>query len=161
MRLRSTLVKFLDGMETLNKKFIVSFLIVLAFFVFLFFLNNKLPDNFRYLKISNVVLKVELANTFESQTLGLSGRENLKEKEGMLFVFDHLDRYAFWMKDMNFPIDIIWLDENKKIIHIERDVRPESYPTTFGPDQRSLYVLEVVSGFADKYNLKIGDGVSF
>lgn len=148
-------------METLNKKFIVSFLIVLAFFVFLFFLNNKLPDNFKYLKISDVVLKVELANTFESQTLGLSGRKNLREKEGMLFVFDHLDKYAFWMKDMNFPIDIIWLDENKKIIHIERDVRPESYPATFGPDQRSLYVLEVVSGFADKYNLKIGDNVSF
>jgi len=148
-------------METLNKKFIVNFLIVVLFFVFIFFINNNLKSSFKYIKIADVVLKVELAETIASQTLGLSGRKSLGEKEGMLFVFDHPDQYLFWMKDMNFSIDMIWLDENSKIIYIQKDARPESYPEVFGPRRSSSYVLEVVSGFSDKYNLREGDSLVF
>jgi hypothetical protein len=86
---------------------------------------------------------------------------NLAKNEGMLFVFNHPSQHVFWMKDMNFPIDMIWLDENLKIIYFQKNVLPESYPATFGPDQNSLYVLEVNAGFSDKHNLKIGDSLSF
>ena len=77
----------------------------------------------------------------------------------MLFVFDHPAQYPFWMKDMNFPIDIIWIDENLKVIFIKKNAVPESYPEVFTSPQNSKYVLEVVAGFSDKYNIKIGDKV--
>lgn len=146
-------------METLNKKTIYSVFILIAFFLLLFYFYNKLPNNFKYLKIADTILKVEVASTPELQTQGLSGRNGLNENDGMLFVFDHSGVYYFWMKDMNFSIDMIWLDKNLKVIYIEKNATPESYPKTFGPNKDSLYVLEVVPGFSDKHNLKEGDSV--
>ena len=118
-------------------------------------------ENIKYLKIAGVDLKVEIVSTPEALSKGLSGRNSMGEDEGMLFVFDHPDKYAFWMKDMNFSLDMIWLDQDLKVVYIEKNAKPESYPKTFGPNQNSLYVLEVVSGFSDKHNLKIGDIASF
>jgi uncharacterized membrane protein (UPF0127 family) len=145
--------------------------IVILFFVVIFvfsFLkkNNSQTFNIQYVKIAGQSIKVDLALTAPQQEQGLSGRAGLKEDEGMLFVFEKPDRYFFWMKDMNFPIDMVWLapseagiGEDLKVIYIKKDARPESYPATFGPDKNAKYVLEVVSGFADKNNLKEGDTV--
>ena len=133
--------------------------------VILFFSFNALKykiENITEVKIAGQSIKVELALTPAEQARGLSGRESLKDDEGMLFVFSDQDKnktHKFWMKDMNFPIDMIWIDKDKKVIYIKKDARPESYPNLFGPDVASQYVLETVSGFADKNNLKIGDGV--
>ncbi len=155
-----------------------SFLVVFLFFGMIIFLtmrenftwgNNKekteIKDfNFNqvnYVYFGNTRVRVELAIDPETQARGLSGRENLKEDEGMLFVFAKPDKYFFWMKDMNFAIDMIWLDEYGKIIYIKRDARPESYPETFGIAEDTKFVLEVVSGFSDKHKLKIGDGAVF
>lgn len=113
------------------------------------------------IKIKDTSVNVEIVKTAEAQARGLSGRENLQEDEGMLFDFEKPDVYYFWMKDMKFPIDIIWFDENRKIIYIEKNITPESYPQSFGPDQNAKYVLEVVSGFTEKYNIKIGDEIVF
>ncbi len=77
----------------------------------------------------------------------------------MLFVFDKPDIYSFWMKDMLFPIDMIWISEDGKVVYIERDARPESYPNSFIPDAPAKYVLEVNAGFSEKNNLKVGDKV--
>ena len=79
----------------------------------------------------------------------------------MLFIFNSADNYGFWMKDMIFPIDIIWIGENKKIVYIEKNVLPESYPKNFSPNVKAMYVLEVLSGFSEKHNIKIGDEVFF
>ncbi|MCX6747455.1 MAG: DUF192 domain-containing protein [Candidatus Nomurabacteria bacterium] len=118
-----------------------------------------LPDYNRKISIAGIPLRVEFADTKEAQALGLSFRTPLKEDEGMLFVFDRPNTYKFWMKDMNFAIDMIWLDVNKKIVYIERNATPESYPKLFGPDQDAKYVLEVIAGFSAKHNLKIGDSL--
>ena len=112
-------------------------------------------------KIAGQNVKVELAMTPEEQALGLSGRDELKEDEGMLFVFSQPGNYPFWMKDMNFEIDIIWISEDKRVIYIKKDARPESYPEIYGPENSVKYVLEVVSGFSDKNDLQVGDGVLF
>ena len=79
--------------------------------------------------------------------------------EGCLDAFP--GKYDFWMKDMNFALDIIWLSEDLHIVYIKKDARPESYPAIFGPEMDTKYVLEVVSGFASRYNLKTGDSIYF
>lgn len=153
---------------------IKSFLIVGILFVGIFFILNKynieddktaqseVASNISdTIKINDVVLKVEVASTNIKRTKGLSGRESLSSDTGMLFVFSNSGKYSFWMKDMNFPIDIIWIDENFKIVEIEKDAKPESYPKSLGGVMDSKYVLETVSGFSDKNNIKIGDTVSF
>ncbi|NQU83725.1 MAG: DUF192 domain-containing protein [Parcubacteria group bacterium] len=101
-------------------------------------------------------LKVELADTVSKRTSGLSNRENLQDNMGMLFVFGKAERHGIWMKDMNFPIDIIWV-ENNEIIDIVSNVTPEDQKTTYYPRGDSSFVLELASGFVDKNDVKIGD----
>ena len=60
------------------------------------------------------------------------------------------------MKEMNFPLDIIWLDSEQKIIDIRSNLQPDSYPKTFSPNQPAQYVLEVPAGFAQNHNLNLG-----
>lgn len=111
--------------------------------------------------IGEKIVQIEIAEKNSERIRGLSGRESLSSDEGMLFVFSILDKHSFWMKDMNFSIDIAWLDENFEIIYIEDEVLPESYPETFGPSVQSLYVLEVVSNFFKENEIKVGDVLVF
>ena|SRR3989338_3833228 len=142
------------------KKNISSFVLAVVFFILLFVIPKD-HRNIKAIQIMGQNIRVNLATTDAAREQGLSGRENLKEDEGMLFVFDYPDKYSFWMKDMNFPIDMIWIGENKEIIYIKRDARPESFPESYGPTADSKYVLEIVSGLSSKNNLKEGDKVEF
>lgn len=114
-----------------------------------------------YVSIGGQKLKVDLAISDLEKQKGLSVKEILPEDEGMLFLFDQPRKYAFWMKDMKFDIDILWLDKDGQIVYIAKNVTPESYPKTFIPSVDASYVLEVVSGFSTKNNLKVGDKVEF
>lgn len=87
-------------------------------------------------------LKVEIVDTPLSRVEGLSGREGLDGGTGLLFVFESPETPGFWMKDMNFSIDILWFDEGKNLIDITEDITPETYPETFYPTQSILYALE-------------------
>ena len=98
-----------------------------------------------------------IADTEAKREKGLGGFVSLRSDDGMLFVFPKLGIYPFWMKDMQFSLDIIWLDEKCAITHIEKNASPETYPKSFTPDKNSLYVLEINAGFAEKNNLKTGD----
>jgi uncharacterized membrane protein (UPF0127 family) len=113
-----------------------------------------------FMKINGKIVSLIVADTIEERELGLGGRVSLGENEAMIFVFDIPAQYEFWMKDMKFPIDIIWLDEKFKVVHIESNVTPETYPDeVFVPEENSLYVIETAALFAEKNNLKIGDTV--
>ncbi len=148
---------------------VIIFFAITAYIVF-FGQYGKAPNNqeivennnyvIKYITIAERKVKVDLATTPEAHAQGLSGRKELKENEGMLFVFDKPGKYSFWMKDMNFPIDIIWVSEDFKVVYIKKDARPELYPETYAPKDNAKYVLEVVSGFSDKNNLKEGGMVS-
>src|SRR3989338_9107684 len=142
------------------KKNISSFVLAVVFFILLFVIPKD-HRNIKAIQIMGQNIRVNLATTDAAREQGLSGRENLKEDEGMLFVFDYPDKYSFWMKDMNFPIDIIWLGENLEVVYIKKDAEPSSYPNAFGPDKNARYVLEVKAGFAEKNNLKEGDKIKF
>ncbi len=88
-------------------------------------------------------------------------RDSLPQNEGMLFVYDQPTDLRFWMKDMRFPLDMIWIDHNKKIVHIEQDVKPSSYPKVFSAKTLAQYVLETNANYVSKHNIKVGDAVSF
>lgn len=112
------------------------------------------------ISIADATLNVEYARTDAERVLGLSGRESMPENQGLLFIFDTPNIYNFWMKDMNFPIDIIWIDENWRVIGITEDIKPETFPETFSPESPAEFVLEVNAGVASKIGIRVGDSVS-
>ena len=114
-----------------------------------------------FVTIKNTKIFVEIADTDAARVRGLSGRDALAEDHGLLFVFQEETQADFWMKDMKFPIDIIWIDAQKKIIHIEHSLSPATYPKTFSPEALSLYVLEVPAGFAKSHDILVGDSLTF
>lgn len=104
---------------------------------------------------------VRLATTPPERERGLSGIRSLPERQGMLFVFERDGIWQFWMKDMHISLDIIWLDANKKIVHIAQDVSPESYPRIFESPVAARYVLEVNAGVSRQLNLSVGSPADF
>jgi uncharacterized membrane protein (UPF0127 family) len=108
-------------------------------------------------QIGDARVHVTIADTDALRTHGLSGKKELAPDEGMLFVFDHEDRYSFWMKDMLFPIDIVWLSTDGTIVYSADDVQPSTYPKTFQSVAPAQFVLELPAHFMNRHNLKIGD----
>ena len=111
--------------------------------------------------VNGKVFSVEVVDTQALLQKGLSGHTSLSDSQGMFFVFGKPGNYGFWMKDMTFPLDIIWTDANFKIVHIEKSLSPSTYPKIFYPNAESEYVLEVSAGQADMARANIGDTVTF
>jgi uncharacterized membrane protein (UPF0127 family) len=103
---------------------------------------------------------VEIADSDEKRVRGLSGKDYLDDNHGMFFIFEEPDYYSIWMKSMNFSIDIIWINEEKEIVYIEQNISPKTYPKSFIPTQKALYILEVNAGFVKKAGIKIGDQIT-
>lgn len=114
------------------------------------------------LTVGGVTFDVRVATTDATRERGLSGTKELARTEGMLFVFDSDDTWGIWMKDMTIPIDILWLDKNKKIIYMVKEAQPSSYPyTTFKPSKPARYVVELAAGSIEQKRLKITDEATF
>ena len=101
----------------------------------------------------------DVANTNALRERGLSGRDRLGPGTGILFMFPKDDTYGFWMKDMRFPIDIIWLDSNYRVVDVKKDATPASYPEIFVPVVPARYVVEVGAGFFAEHDLGVGDTI--
>ncbi len=103
------------------------------------------------------LVTVEIADTRAERAQGLSGHEPLGPEEGMLFLYDELSQYGFWMKDMLFAIDIIWLS-GELVMDLDRELPPEEPPTTiYTPSLPVDRVIELPAGFIDKHGVKVGD----
>ena len=76
-----------------------------------------------------------------------------------LFIFEDNQKHGIWMKDMLFSLDILWLDQSLKVVHIERDISPETFPSIYSPEVRSGFVLELNAGETELYNINIGDSL--
>lgn len=113
------------------------------------------------LVFGKTTIPIEVADTETKRIQGLSGRDKLKDGTGMFFVFTEEDVYGIWMKDMNFPIDIAWLDKDYRIVDIVHAIDPGTFPQIFYPQEPSLYVLEVNSGFLKKHQIMIGATAQF
>lgn len=137
-----------------NKLLIFVFLgLLVAGFVYQKTEKTPVPRAF----LGGEALVLEIADTDALHTRGLSGHKPLAENEGMLFVFPKDGLYGFWMKDMLFPLDILWLDSEYRIIDVREGATPESYPQIFTPSTPARYVLELSSGFFSKHKLKNGN----
>lgn len=110
---------------------------------------------------NGMTIAAKVADTNETRTKGLSGVEQLDENSGMLFAFDTSGTYSMWMKDMKMPIDMVWLDEAGKVVHLAVQVPvPTAEQTelpTYVNDQPAKYVLELAAGEAEKAGIKEGD----
>lgn len=119
------------------------------------------PINYSILKINNQELKIEVVDNEESRMKGLSGRDSLGVNYGMLFVFAKPDIYPFWMNEMKFSLDIIWL-KDKKIVELVKNAQPPSIAgkvENYTPQTTADMVLEVNSGFCDQNGVKTGDKI--
>jgi uncharacterized membrane protein (UPF0127 family) len=163
-----------------NIKFLLLLtLIALAFLASYFFIRNKYSltqenisflqlkkqTNEKILEINDETIYVEVADTEDKRRKGLSGRKSLKKNQGMLFDFKVEDTQpTFWMKDMNFDIDIVWINDGM-ISQIDSNVpapapnTSESQLTLYKPSSLIDYVLEIRAGYTDEKNIKVGDKV--
>jgi len=112
---------------------------------------------------SGKVLQVEVMVEDQDRALGLMFRPSLAPDRGMLFLFEDLDFHGIWMKNCKFPIDILWLDADKKVVHVQEGAPPctaEPCPV-YSPLRRARYVVEIGSGQARREKAAVGAAISF
>jgi len=151
--------------HSINKiLYIILIIFLIGFFTYRAFTNIKHSSSIRLpnVVINNKAIKVEIAETATEQRQGLSGRTDLCADCGMLFIFPDSQIRKFWMKNMNFPLDIIWIDENK-IVNISKNLPPEgaSPQESYSSQLPVNNVLEVDAGYFERNQFKIGDEVKY
>jgi uncharacterized membrane protein (UPF0127 family) len=107
------------------------------------------------INLDNRCIDLERADTNSKRIQGLSDRTSMDTYKGMLFVFDVAQEQCFWMKDMHFSLDMVFVDNNKKIVKIDKNISPDTYPQDFCAEG-VRYVIELNAGIADRAGLKIG-----
>jgi len=152
------------------KSLFLPILAVIAFIVLVgYYYKNpqkiNIPNTQKIVKIAEVAIPVELADTDAKRAQGLSGRASMDASSGMLFIFDKKGiSPTFWMKDMLISLDMVWIADGK-VVKIDKDIpapvagTPDNKLINYSAGEPIDYVLEVNSGFMDKNNLKIGDTV--
>ena len=110
--------------------------------------------------INGKTIEIEIADEPDERSRGLMFRESLTKDTGMLFLFDKEGFYSFWMMNVNFNLDIIWINSNGNVVHIERDL-PSCFMScpTYAPRESARYVLELNSGVANELDLLVGSFV--
>lgn len=143
--------------------FLLLLLIFTSFFIFVRKAQapqNQVKNNVK-LQIGTSTVNAEIAQTQDQLTKGLSGQASLGKDNGMLFVFDQVALYRFWMKDMKFPLDFIWIKDNQ-VVDLTENVpaepgTPDSQLEVYSPKTKVNKVLEVNAGFVKSNQIKIGD----
>ena len=134
-------------------------LVALAFLTGFIFWCQK--SSVSLVHIKNTDIQIDFARTKEARERGLSGREGLDRDAGLWFALLGEKENGIWMKEMKFPIDIIWTDDVYHIIDVKENARPDSYPEIFYPRAEASHVLEVNAGFVGEHQIEIGDTFSF
>lgn len=150
-------------LKTFKKNISSLFLVVILAIFVLFLVNNSRhgDGNFVNVEIGKTNLRMELADNQLSRVTGLSYRDSIGS-DGMLFVFTESSaENCFWMKDMKFSIDMVWLSSDKTVLSIDREVSPETFPNTFCPVSPAKYGIEINAGTAQNYGFEIGKQVKF
>jgi len=155
----------------ISRRRIFYLLVILAAVIFIFNLSQMKVFEKKSKKLARIIfnneveIRAEVLKTLPEKIKGLSGRKKILPDEGALFVYQEPGFYNFWMKGMNFAIDIIWLipdDKQKgifKVVDITPEISPASFPQTFSSKIPSQYILEVKAGFSKENDIKIGSKV--
>ena len=137
----------------------------LSFMIFsLVLVNNSLGYGLDKATFSNgVTVDIEIASMPSELRRGLMYRESLPEGHGMLFIMESEELHSFWMKNMNFPIDMVWIDSDFQVVDVTYGAEPcdGSLCEGYRPDVSSMYVLEVPAGYTLKKGLDEGVTVFF
>ncbi len=151
------------------KKLIIVYVVLIIAVALLAFMRNG-TDFSKFLSFGNNAtaqigdskINLIIADSDDERVKGLSGRNNLAKNQGMLFVFDKKDTYGFWMKNMKFPLDIIYIDDST-VVDLVVNAKPasDSSLVIFKPEKPVNYVLELNAGDAKKYNIKKGTKITF
>jgi len=113
---------------------------------------------------NNYCFNVEIAQTSAQKAKGLMFRKEIEQNQGMLFIFEQEKEHSFWMKNVSFPLDIIWIDANKKVVFVSYDSQPcynDSKCTAIKPTANAKYVLEINGGVAKGIGIKEGSQLVF
>ena len=137
-------------------------LIIGLVLVLVLVMNLPREDSANSVCFEETCFEVEIVDSLETRTKGLMFRERMNENRGMWFVFEESKVYPFWMKNTLIPLDMIWIDENLKVVAIIENAVPcESDPCKhYNPEIEALYVLEINRGLASEQGLEIGNIVS-
>lgn len=119
------------------------------------YLENQIPG----VTVRDVAVDAVIADTEKERVQGLSGLRSMGPREGLLMIFDTADHHAIWMKDMNFPIDIIWVGDDLTVVDITEAISPDTYPSIFEPRTPARMALEVNARFVATHRIKVGDPV--
>lgn len=123
--------------------------------------STKISD----LEINGKIIKVEIVDTDQKRRKGLGGRSSLGENEGMLFVFDRVDKHPFWMKGMQFALDFVWIRDTK-VVDILQNISPPSVGQKdadlpiYSANTAVNKVLELAEGSVKRLDIKIGDTIT-
>jgi uncharacterized membrane protein (UPF0127 family) len=145
-----------------KKRILLKLVIVLAVLaaiaaaVFWWSITPKMAD----IKLGSHTFKATVLTERADLQQGLSGTESLPADELMFFDFGGEYRWGIWMKDMKYDIDVVWLDKDGKVVYMVEDMKPESYPGHYQPEDLSRYVIEGISGTIDRTGIKKGDVVA-
>src|SRR5579863_3067718 len=133
----------------MSRKTIIILIVILAVFAavaYSFFMQKATipvggqpPLPVQTITVGTTSITAEIASTDAERTFGLSNRASLPAGHGMLFVFDRDGNWGIWMPDMKFSIDIIWADSAGKIIALDANISPATYPTVFYPNNYARY----------------------
>ena len=112
---------------------------------------------------SGTKIMAEVADTPPKRLLGLMFRDQLPLNFGMLFIFEDADYHGIWMKNCRIPLDILWLDKNRRVIHMEEKAPPCQADScrTYYPLQKALYVLELNTGLIARERIGLGAHLKF
>ena len=111
------------------------------------------------IKVDDVVLEVQIADDESKRIRGLMFQDPLPYDQGMIFVFDEPGVYSLWMLNMQFALDMIWIDADGNVVHIEQDIPPCETPTeimacqSIVPSGEAMYILEVTAGFVEQFGI--------
>ncbi|WP_337872532.1 DUF192 domain-containing protein [Ignavibacterium sp.] len=159
---------------SVNQILIVSIVVVIAgYLIFNNFINNPKQEMEYYTfskegelvfsdSLGNIKTKIdiEISDDDYQRQLGLMNRKEMKENEGMLFIFPRQDWLSFWMRNTLISLDMIFVNENKQIVTIHKNTKILS-DSSYASTSPARYVVEVIAGFTDKYNIQVGDKIDW
>ena len=152
-------------------KFLFETLILVVVAVLSVYLYQNYWDDLQYalfgdrdvhtIYLGATALEVSVADEHSERVQGLSGVKELDNFEAKLFIFDNDGKHAIWMKDMLFPLDILWINKDLGIIHIEENVLPETYPNqVFAPPVDARFVLELNAYYVRSIGVELGERIT-
>lgn len=140
----------------------VGFSVVLVALAVAYVLDHFKPTTQLYIGSSGVYA-VQVADTERARVKGLSGVKKLSPNGGLLMVFQEDGAHKIWMKDMHIPIDVVWLDKNKKVVHMEPTLTPDTGTSKqFGPKEPTVrYIVELPEGAIKNSAIRKGGSAQF